>query len=49
MRSITVQIEDGAQLVDVSIVDGQGGVVWVAQGGYRGQLDLHGQMNTISW
>ena len=36
MRSITVQIEDGAQLVDVSIVDGQGGVVWVAQGGYRG-------------
>ena len=36
MRSISVQIEDGAQLVDVSIVDGQGGVVWVAQGGYRG-------------
>jgi len=36
MRSITVQLEDGAQLVDVSIIDAQGGVQWVAQGGFRG-------------
>ena len=36
MRSITIQLEDGAQLVDVSILDAQGGVQWVAQGGFRG-------------
>jgi hypothetical protein len=36
MRSITIQLEDGAQLVDVSIIDAQGGVQWVAQGGFRG-------------
>jgi hypothetical protein len=36
LRSITIQLEDGAQLVDVSIIDAQGGVQWVAQGGFRG-------------
>jgi hypothetical protein len=36
LRSITIQLEDGAQLVDCSIIDAQGGTQWVAQGGFRG-------------
>ena len=36
IQSISVQVEDGATLVDVTIKDAQGGVQWVAQGNVRG-------------
>ena len=36
MQSISVQVEDGATLVDVTIKDAQGGVQWVVQGNVRG-------------
>ena len=36
MQSISVQLEDGATLVDVTIKDAQGGVQYVVQGNVRG-------------
>jgi len=36
MQSISVQVEDGATLVDVTIKDAQGGIQWVVQGNVRG-------------
>ena len=38
MRSIVVQLEDGATLDTVQILDAQGGVQWTAQGNVRGAL-----------
>ena len=36
LQSIRVQIEDGAQLDNVEVIDEMGGVVMTIQGGYRG-------------
>ena len=36
LQSIVVQVEDGAQLDNVEVIDEMGGVVMTIQGGYRG-------------
>ena len=36
LRCIKMQVEDGAQLDSVQLVDEMGGVVMTLQGGYRG-------------
>ena len=36
LQSIQVQVEDGAQLDNVQVIDEMGGVVMTIQGGYRG-------------